>query len=76
MIKRFRAVSPYSLAFEMNMIVSIEKMNACMTPENQSKYTDVIAGRPTERIGIFERMLPTAPGRCLKIAADAPASAQ
>ena len=35
--RRVPAISLYSLAFAMNMMVSIEKMNACMQPENQSK---------------------------------------
>ena len=37
-------------------------MNACITPENQSKYKDVIAGRPTDKNGIVPSTLPTAPG--------------
>ena len=36
-------------------------MNACITPENQSKYKDVIAGRPTDKNGIVPSTLPTAP---------------
>ena len=46
----------------MYMMVSILKINACMRPENQSKYTDRMAGIPTSRMGMLPRISPSAPG--------------
>ena len=36
----------------MNIIVSMQKMNACMKLPNQSKYKEMTAGMPTVRNGI------------------------
>ena len=45
-------LTAYSAAVEMNIIVSMQKMNACMKLQNQSKYKEMTAGMPTVRNGI------------------------
>ena len=47
----------------MYIMVSIQKMNACIKLENQSKYKLRTAGTPTERNGIEPSRSPTNPGR-------------
>ncbi len=62
-LTRQKDAAIYSLAaFAMYITVSIQKINACIIPENQSKYTDKIAGIPTSRTGICDNTSPTSPG--------------
>ena len=46
----------------MNIIVSMQKMNACIKLPNQSKYREMTAGMPTVRNGIAPSHCPTTPG--------------
>ena len=46
----------------MKIIVSMQKINACIKLENQSKYSESTAGTPTARNGMFPSTSPTTPG--------------
>ena len=56
-ITSFLFYQPSSAAFAIYIIVSIQKMNACITPENQSKYKDVIGRQPECKGDVTSTML-------------------
>ena len=65
-----------SVADEMNIIVSMQKMYAWMAEPNQSKYSEIAAGTPTVKNGTPERNSPMTPGSQPNSARFATVSAQ